>query len=1096
MVVYSAASCGDTAPKTTPYIEVGYGYWLIADAETVALNGGVGLDMDPDNYGDGTWVWSGPNGYSSVSHDSRAIYGVPLIPGLNVFQAVFVDPLNCASTQAFAITAESTASPGLLVDLPALAIEQRSSGQNGMVVSSLNGFNGAVVLSAAGLPAGVTATFSPSSVNLSTNGIAQPVLTLTASSSAPAGTYTVTVTATAGPLSAVTPFALTILPPGDCASITEVVPYIQVNGQGWSAQSSETVSTTASVELDVQPVPFLWGQWFWSGPNGFFDSTTVGNVLESIPLSPGNNTWVGTFISPVDSCEATLTFNINATAAKTFDIAATWPPAVTLSPGNVWTNAISVTSVNGFSSPVALSASGLPAGVAASFSPPTVTPTTGNVATSTLTLTVASTPAMGTATVSVTGTASGPSNSVPIALTIVPTTYTATLTPSTLSFAVQNTGSTSAAQLVTLKNTGTGTVAIASIAITGVFSQSNSCGTSLAPGASCSISVTFTPVADGVVTGALTVTDNTTTSPHTVSLSGTGAGTPCTGNICFSGNFTTPGQYIYTSAFASTAGAITATLTAPTGTSWRFSLINETLNQGITEQDGAGPLTITYSATAGTYAFFLQVTSGTGAWQINGSYSTGLPSGAFSVSGQVSTLALNQGTAATSTITVASSNGFISPVALSIAGLPSGVTATFSPASLTPAANGTAVSTLTLTASSVATPGTNSATVTGTSGSLTSSVPMGVTVSRAIIAPVVTVTPTPSSVSTMQAVTVAVSVSGGGGNPAPTGSILLTCGSYKSASSSLSGGSVSITIPAGSLPVGSNTLTASYTPDAASAPVYKSASGTSPVITVSSLAASPVFTPVAGTYTAAQTVTITDSTAGAVIYYTTNGDEPTTSSARYTAAIKVSATETIRAIAVSSSSWNSVVISATYNIALPTAAPTFTPAAGTYNSPQTVTISDSTRGATIYYTTNGAAPTVSSAKYTSAGIRVSATETVRAIAVASGYSTSSVAAAAYTIASAPSVTTTAATALTASGAQLNGTVTANNATTQYWFAYGASKSSLTSMTTRTGALTGMASTNVGTAITGLKSKTTYYFQAMASNAVGTTPGTVLSFTTK
>jgi beta-glucanase (GH16 family) len=81
-----------------------------------------------------------------------------------------------------------------------------------------------------------------------------------------------------------------------------------------------------------------------------------------------------------------------------------------------------------------------------------------------------------------------------------------------------------------------------------------------------------------------------------------------------------------------------------------------------------------------------------------------------------------------------------------------------------------------------------------------------------------------------------------------------------------------------------------------------------------------------------------------------------------------------------------------------TATPAFSPAAGTYSSAQTVNISDSTSGATIYYTTNGTTPTTSSTVY-SGPITVSATETVQAIALASGHSVSTIASAAYNISS-------------------------------------------------------------------------------------------------
>lgn len=82
--------------------------------------------------------------------------------------------------------------------------------------------------------------------------------------------------------------------------------------------------------------------------------------------------------------------------------------------------------------------------------------------------------------------------------------------------------------------------------------------------------------------------------------------------------------------------------------------------------------------------------------------------------------------------------------------------------------------------------------------------------------------------------------------------------------------------------------------------------------------------------------------------------------------------------------------------ATPAATPTFSPVAGTYNTSESVTISDATPNSTIYYTTNGSTPTTGSAQYTGA-IAVSSSETIQAIAVATGYSTSAVASAAYVI---------------------------------------------------------------------------------------------------
>ena len=85
----------------------------------------------------------------------------------------------------------------------------------------------------------------------------------------------------------------------------------------------------------------------------------------------------------------------------------------------------------------------------------------------------------------------------------------------------------------------------------------------------------------------------------------------------------------------------------------------------------------------------------------------------------------------------------------------------------------------------------------------------------------------------------------------------------------------------------------------------------------------------------------------------------------------------------------------------PTAAtPTFSPTPGSYPSAQSVTLSDSTAGATIYYTTNGTTPTTSSTKY-SAAVPISSTTTIEAMAVASGYTNSAIASGTYTIGATP-----------------------------------------------------------------------------------------------
>jgi len=75
---------------------------------------------------------------------------------------------------------------------------------------------------------------------------------------------------------------------------------------------------------------------------------------------------------------------------------------------------------------------------------------------------------------------------------------------------------------LTLRNTGTGILTLGTVGASAQFSQSNTCKTTLAVGASCVISVRFAPTLQGMLVGSLTVQDDGAGSPHTVALSGLG----------------------------------------------------------------------------------------------------------------------------------------------------------------------------------------------------------------------------------------------------------------------------------------------------------------------------------------------------------------------------------------------------------------------------------------------------------------------------------------------------------------------------------------------------------------------------------------------
>jgi len=240
----------------------------------------------------------------------------------------------------------------------------------------------------------------------------------------------------------------------------------------------------------------------------------------------------------------------------------------------------------------------------------------------------------------------------------------------------------------------------------------------------------------------------------------------------------------------------------------------------------------------------------------------------------------------------------------------------------------------------------------------------------------------------------------GGCSPAPTVTFAFTGSSAAqfsaattgTCSATATGGALATTLTFSPTAVGASTATITATDsltNTAAAAVLGNGTG---------MVATPTFSVAAGTYTATQTVSLLDATAGATIYYTLDGNPPTSSSLLYTGPITVSSSETINAIAVDAGDTSSAVASASYLINLPggAATPTFFPGSGTYSGAQAVTIADTTAGATIHYTTDGSNPNATSPVYFGP-VAVSASQTLKAIAFASGFSSSAIGSALYTI---------------------------------------------------------------------------------------------------
>jgi hypothetical protein len=188
-------------------------------------------------------------------------------------------------------------------------------------------------------------------------------------------------------------------------------------------------------------------------------------------------------------------------------------------------------------------------------------------------------------------------------------------------------------------------------------------------------------------------------------------------------------------------------------------------------------------------------------------------------------------------------------------------------------------------------------------------------------------------------------------------------------------------------------------------------------------AATPTFSPAPGSYNPGQVMTLSDTTAGAVIHCTTDGSTPTASSPVCTT-LTLNTTTTIKAIAVAAGYNNSAIASGTYTISLPTAAtPTFSPAPGAYNPGQVVTLSDTTTGAVIHCTTDGSTPTASSPVCTT--LTLNTTTTIKAIAVATGYNNGAVASGTYTIGANGNPYVNYASGFSSTGLALNGSAKLN-----------------------------------------------------------------------
>jgi trimeric autotransporter adhesin len=274
---------------------------------------------------------------------------------------------------------------------------------------------------------------------------------------------------------------------------------------------------------------------------------------------------------------------------------------------------------------------------------------------------------------------------------------TATLSPGTLSFGSVASGVTSSAQMLTLSNTGNAALTISGITIGGAnpsdFAETNTCGESLAAGAMCTISVTFTPGSVASFAATVSVADNATGSPQTATLSGSGTA-PAVPVVALSpstisfGNEVTGGTASAQTVTLSNTGNAALTISGITIGGTNATDFAETTTCGESLAAGAS-CTIAVTFTPGSAASFSATISvadsAAGSPQITSLSGTGIAAADFTVSATPAAETVSHGGLATYQVTVGSVNGdFSNAVALSATGLPTGATAMFAPASVTP----------------------------------------------------------------------------------------------------------------------------------------------------------------------------------------------------------------------------------------------------------------------------------------------------------------------------------------------------------------------------------------------------------------------------
>jgi uncharacterized membrane protein len=387
-----------------------------------------------------------------------------------------------------------------------LSVVQGNQGTSTITTTISNGFNGAIALSASGVPSGTTVSFNPNPIPAPGSG--NSTMTITVGSSTPTGTYPITVTGNGGGVQKNTTVTLTVTAPLSFTISASPSSLSVVQGN----QGTSTITTTitngfnSAITLSASGMP--------SGTTVSFNPNPIpapGSGNSTMTVAVGSNTPTGTYPITVTGngggIQQNVTVTLTVLSDPNFTISAS-PSSLSVVRGNQGASTITTTAIGSFNSSIALSASGVPSGTTVSFNPnPIPAPGSGN---STMTITVGSSTPTGTYPITVTGNGGGIQQNTTVTLTVTaPTTFTISASPSSLSVVQGNQGTSTIT--TTISNGFNGAIALSASGMPSGTTVSFNPNPIPAPGS-------------GNSTMTITVGSNTTTGTYPITVTGNGGG--------------------------------------------------------------------------------------------------------------------------------------------------------------------------------------------------------------------------------------------------------------------------------------------------------------------------------------------------------------------------------------------------------------------------------------------------------------------------------------------------------------------------------------------------------------------------------------------